>query len=61
MTSAERAVVIRGTSDPADVAAVVAVLAAGVPRDAPVTGYESWRAKRLKALRHKGMQDSDGL
>lgn len=54
-------ILIRGTTDEADVAAVLAVLSARRPREFPPTGYEKWRRDRLNALHRKGIGDTLGL
>jgi hypothetical protein len=54
-------VVIRGTTDAADIAAVLAVLAARRAQLSPRSGYEKWRHDRLKALRSKGIGSRDRL
>lgn len=54
-------VVIRGTTDAADVAAVLALLASRGARRGELTGYEKWRRGRLNALRRKGIGDTVGL
>jgi hypothetical protein len=41
---------VTGTTDPADIAAVVAALA-GRGSEAPVDAYEQWRRRRTAALR----------
>jgi hypothetical protein len=60
-SAAASGIVIRGTTDASEIAAVLAVLAAGRPRGTTGSGYENWRKNRLKALRHKRMRETPGL
>lgn len=45
-------VVVRGTTDPDEVAAALAAVAAGSRRAPQPSEYERWRATRLRALQH---------
>jgi len=49
------AVRVTGTTDPAEIAAVIAAISAarvgGADTATPVSGYEQWRQRRVAALR----------
>ena len=46
--------VVRGVPTADEVAALVAVLCARPPATAALTGYDAWRAQRLRAVRDTG-------